>query len=87
MQRQNMRSGCKLQKALKKMKKGQISHPIKVGDDYYIIRLEQVYKPEMNKHEPTEKDIRTFLENQRLDTYATKYIQEIRQKAVIEFKG
>lgn len=76
-----------LQKALKKMKKGQISHPIKVGDDYYIIRLEQVYKPEMNKHEPTEKDIRTFLENQRLDTYATKYIQEIRQKAVIEFKG
>ena len=31
--------------------------------------------------------IRQFLENQKLDTFATQYIQTLRQKAVVEFRG
>lgn len=76
-----------LQQAVKKLKAGEISEPIKVGEDYYIMRLGQVYNPSANKHMPTEKEIRQFLENQLLDTTATKYIQQLRQKAVIEFRG
>ena len=76
-----------LQKAVKKLKAGEISEPIKVGEDYYIMKLGQVYNPSSNKHMPTEKEIRQFFENPQLDTTATKYIQQLRQKAVIEFRG
>lgn len=76
-----------LQQAVKGLKKNQISKPIKVGNDYYILRLEQIYKPEQNKHMPSKEEVRTFLENQKLDTYATKYIQQLRQKAIVEFKA
>ena len=76
-----------LQQAVEKMSVGEVSSPIKVGNDYYIIKLEQVYKPDANTHMPTEKDIRLFLENQRIDAFANKYIQQLRQKAVIEFRG
>lgn len=76
-----------LQKAVNNLKTGEISEPIKVGNDYYIMKLGQIYNPKTNKHMPTEKEIRQFLENQQLDTAATKYIQQLRQKAVIEFRG
>ncbi len=76
-----------LQKALEKLKPGQISAPIQVENGYYILRLEQIYTPGSNTHMPTEADIRQFLENQKLDTFATQYIQTLRQKAVVEFRG
>ncbi len=76
-----------LQAALDKMKPGEISAPVQVGQDYYILRLEQIYTPGANTHMPTEQDIRQFLENQRIDAFANKYIQSLRQKAVIEFRG
>ena len=76
-----------LQAALNKMKAGEISSPIPVDEGYYILRLEQIYTPNENTPMPTEKDIRQFLENQQIDSFAVKYIQQLRQKSVIEFRG
>lgn len=74
--------------ALSKLKPGEISSPVKVGEDYYIIKLDQAYDPVKNKvTKPTDEDIRRFLENQKTDIFATQYIQSLRQKAVIEFRG
>ncbi len=75
-------------KTVEKMKPGEISQPIQIGEDYYIIRMEQTFNPEKDKiTPPTDEDIRRFLENQRTDIFATQYIQDLRQKSVIEFRG
>ena len=77
-----------LEKALQKMKPGDISNPILVGDGYYILRLEQTFDPAKDKTEmPTEEDIRKYLENQRLEEFAKKHLQELRQRAVIELRN
>ena len=77
-----------LAEKLATMKNGEISSPVKVGDDYYIIKLEQSFDPKKDKvTKPTDEDIRRFLENQKTDIFATQYIQSLRQRAVIEFRG
>lgn len=77
-----------LEKALQKMKPGDISNPILVGDGYYILRLEQTFDPAKDKTEmPTEEDIRKYLENQRMEEFAKKHLQELRQRAVIELRN
>ena len=77
-----------LAEKLATMKNGEISSPVKVGDDYYIIKLEQSFDPKKDKvTKPTDEDIRRFLENQQTDIFATQYIQSLRQRAVIEFRG
>lgn len=74
--------------AVKTMNVNDISYPIKVGNDYYIIKVEQSFDPSKDKvNMPTREDIKRFLENQKIDILATQYIQNLRQKAVIEFRG
>lgn len=77
-----------LEKAVSNLRPGQISEPIQVGEDFYIIKVEQAFDPAKdNVALPKEADIKRFLENQRTDAFATQYIQELRQKAVIEFRN
>lgn len=77
-----------LAKTVAKMKVGQISEPIQVGEDYYIIKLDQAFDPSKDKVAmPTNDDIRRYLENKRTDAFATQYIQSLRQRAVIEFRS
>ena len=76
-----------LETALNKMSSGDISEPILVGDGYYILKLQKTFDPQKDKPElPDEKQIRAFLENQKMEVLSKKLLQELRQKAVIELR-
>lgn len=77
-----------LETALNKMSRGDISEPILVGDGYYILKLQKTFDPQKDKPElPDEKQIRAFLENQKMEVLSKKLLQELRQKAVIELRS
>ena len=70
------------------MSSGDICEPILVGDGYYILKLQITFDPQKDKPElPDEKQIRAFLENQKMEVLSKKLLQELRQKAVIELRS
>lgn len=76
-----------LEKALLNMKEGNISDPILLGTDYYILRLEKVYRPGIDKApEVTEAEVKNMLENKKTDEVATKYLRDLRNRAIINRK-
>lgn len=76
-----------LEKSLTAMNEGAVSNPIKLGSDYYILRLEKVYRPGVDKAPvPSEAEIKNMLENKKMEEIAAKYIRDLRQKAVIDRK-
>lgn len=77
-----------IETALAKMKEGQISNPIKTADGYYIMKLIGAYDPERDvTPQPNKDDIKKFLDNKRLETFANNHLQRLRQKAVIELRN
>lgn len=77
-----------LEKAVKKLKAGDITNAILLNDGYYILKLNQRFDPAKDKPViPSEKDIRAFLSNQKMETLAQKYLQDLRQQAVIELRN
>ena len=70
-----------------KMKEGGVSEPILLGTDYYILRLEKVYRPGIDKvPDVTEAEVKTMLENKRTDEVAAKYLRDLRNRAIINRK-
>ena len=50
-----------LETNLKKMKPGQISEPIWLGDGYYILKLQQTFNPQKDKaHIPSNNNIKAY---------------------------
>lgn len=77
-----------LEKAVKKLKAGEISNAVLLNDGYYILKLNQSFDPAKDKPViPSEKDIRAFLSNQKMETLAQKYLQDLRQQAIIELRN
>lgn len=77
-----------LRKILEKMKEGEISNPIKVGSDFYILKLEKIFDPKKDKAEaPTQDNIKKFLENRKMEELAARHLQSLRQAAVIELRN
>lgn len=77
-----------LEAALKKMKEGDISNPIQVGEGYYILKLQKKFQPRPNADNlPSERDIQAFLDNQKMELISKKLLQDLRQKAVIEIRN
>lgn len=77
-----------LEKAVKKLKVGAVSDPILSGDGYYILKLEKRFNPEVDKPAiPDKKEIKRFLENQKMEDYSRKHLQDLRQQAVIEIRN
>lgn len=77
-----------LEKSVRKLQVGGISEAVLLNDGYYILKLNQKFDPTKNKPEiPDEKQIRSFLTNQRMETFAQKYLQDLRQNAVIEIRN
>lgn len=77
-----------LAQTLKKMHAGSISDPVRVGDDYYILKLEKSFNPAKDKPEiPTKEEMKRFLENQRMEEFAGRHLQNLRQQAVIEMRN
>ncbi len=77
-----------LETRLKRMKPDEISNPIMLGDGYYILKLQRKFNPKTDKPElPTAAQIKTLLENQKMETLSKKLLQDLRQKAVIEIRN
>lgn len=77
-----------LEKAAKKLPVGGISNAVLLNDGYYILKLNQKFDPKKDKPVmPTEKEIKTYLSNQKMETLAQKYLQDLRQQAVIELRN
>ena len=77
-----------IEKKLDKMHEGEISDPILYGDGYYIVRLDKTFDPKVDKPEiPTQNDMKKFLENQKMEEFSKKYLQDLHQKAVIELRN
>lgn len=77
-----------LENAVKKLKAGEISNAVLLNDGYYILKLNQRFDPAKDKPViPSEKDIRAFLSNQKMETLAQKYLQDLRQQAIIELRN
>ncbi len=77
-----------LEGRLKKMKPGAVSDPVQIGDGYYILKLNQTFNPKTDKPQtPSAKEIRTLLENQKMEALSKKLLQELRQQAVIEIRS
>lgn len=77
-----------LENAVKKLKTGEISNAVLLNDGYYILKLNQRFDPAKDKPViPSEKDIRAFLSNQKMETLAQKYLQDLRQQAIIELRN
>lgn len=77
-----------IEKKLDKMKEGDISDPILYGDAYYIVKLDKTFNPQTDKPQiPSQEEMKKFMENQRYEEYSKKYLQDLRQKAVIELRN
>lgn len=78
----------KLFDALKNMKEGEISNPIAVGSDYYVLKLQKKYTPDVDKMPtPSEQEVMRVLENKKIEEVANKYLRDLRNKAVVERKA
>lgn len=76
-----------LEKAVVKLKIGEVSDPIAYGNDYYIFKMDNIFNPETDaKTMPTKKEIVSFLENKKLEEMANKYMKDLRSRALIEKK-
>lgn len=76
-----------LENSLFKLKEGEVSDPILYGNDYYILKLEEIFNPATDKpKEPSRKEVRAFLENKKLEEMSVKYIKDLRSRALIEKK-
>ena len=78
----------KLLSKLKNMKEGEVSDAISIGTDYYILKLNKKYTPGVDEMPvPSEKEISRMLENKKMEEVASKYLRDLRNKAVIERKA
>lgn len=69
------------------MKEGEVSNAILYGKDYYIFKLEKIFNPKTDTPQiPSKEEMRTFLENKKLEEYSNRYIKNLRSRALIEKK-
>ncbi len=77
-----------LEMRLNSMKVGEVSDAILIGDGYYILKLLQVFDPKKNPDfSPNQQEIKSLLENQKMEAISKKLLQDLKQKAIIEIKG
>jgi peptidyl-prolyl cis-trans isomerase SurA len=76
-----------LEQQVLKMGEGDVSDPIVFGKDVYVLKLEKIFNPQHDKENlPQREEIKTFLENKKLEEFSDRYIKELRSHALIEKK-
>jgi parvulin-like peptidyl-prolyl isomerase len=76
-----------LEQQVLKMGEGDVSDPIVFGKDVYVLKLEKIFNPQHDKESlPQREEIKTFLENKKLEEFSDRYIKELRSHALIEKK-
>lgn len=74
-----------LAEAVSQMKVGSVSQPISVGTDYYILKLEKIYRPGVDPLPSTDEDeVREMLRSKKIEEMANKYMRDLRNRAIIE---
>ena len=77
-----------LEMRLNSMNVGEVSDAIQIGDGYYILKLVQVFDPKKNPNfTPNQQEIKSLLENQKMEAISKKMLQELKQKAIVEVKS
>lgn len=77
-----------LEMRLNSMKVGDVSDAIQIGDGFYILKLVQVFDPKENPDfTPNQQEIKSLLENQKMEAISKKMLQELKQKAIVEVKS
>lgn len=76
-----------LEAKIKKMQVGQVSEPIKYDDNFYILKLDDKFIPGKEPQKISFDEMKSALETERLEGFSAKYLQNLRQKSIIEFKG
>ena len=76
-----------LEDKVKSMRIGQVSQPIKHEGNYYILHLDNKFTPDKKPETIAYDDMKNVLETERLEGFSAKYLQNLRQKSIIEFKG
>lgn len=76
-----------LEDKIKKMKVGQVSEAVKYEDNFYVLKLDDKFVPSKKREKISFDDMKNVLETERLEGFSSKYMQNLRQKSVIEFKG
>ena len=66
------------------MKEGEVSDPIQIGNEFYILKLVQVYNPKRDKPKlPSKEEMKKFMENKKME----EHLHNVRQRAVIELRN
>lgn len=76
-----------LENKIKMMKVGQVSAPIKYENNYYILKLDDKFIPGAKAKDISFDDMKNVLETEKLESFSSKYLQNLRQKSIIEFKN
>lgn len=70
------------------MKEGEVSDPIQIGNEFYILKLVQVYNPKRDKPKlPSKEEMKKFMENKKMEEISAKHLHNVRQRAVIELRN
>lgn len=70
------------------MKEGEVSDPIQIGNEFYILKLVQVYNPKRDKPKlPSKEEMKKFMENKKMEEISVKHLHNVRQRAVIELRN
>ena len=72
--------------ALKSMKPGDISKPIKSSLGFHIIALDEVIPPRPRDLTEVENQIKSILYKKRTEEHYHKWLRELKKKAFIEIK-
>ncbi len=75
-----------LAQAVKSMKAGDISRPIKSGLGYHIIALDEVTPPKPVELTEVEDQIKSMLYKKRTEEHFHRWLMELKKKAFIEIK-
>ena len=69
-------------------KEGEVSDPIQIGNEFYILKLVQVYNPKRDKPKlPSKEEMKKFMENKKMEEISAKHLHNVRQRAVIELRN
>jgi len=69
------------------MEAGEVSDPILYNGSYYIFKVERKFDPAIDKlPQPKPAEIADMLRGQKLERYAERHLQNLRQRSSIEMR-
>lgn len=67
-----------------KLKAGEVSSPLKIGNKYYIFKLNRIIPPLQQNLSQVRDQVYTFLFNQKMEEELTRWLDEIKKRSYIK---